>query len=116
MNPSKTGATPRQLNERELHRELRRADFIIDDAMGLLSPADRRSLNAQQAILGITDPLDPRGKKSRKAALNRIKPKPDYNKIMLIALCILLGWAWYTAQQDRDLFMQPIAIGVKHGE
>ena len=114
MNPSKTGATPRQLNERELHRELRRADTAIEAATSIMRPTQVRKLHTTLAITGVVEDDDWLGRETRKAALNRTKPKPDYLKIMLIALCIFLGWAWYTAQLDRDLFMAQ--IGVDHGE
>ncbi len=114
MNPSKTGASARQLDERELHRELRRADTAIEAATSIMRPAQVRKLHTTLAITGVVEDDDWLGKDARHTALNRIKPKPDYTKIMLIALCIFLGWAWYSAQLDRDLFMAQ--IGVNHGE
>ena len=96
-----TGASPRHLNVRELHRELRRANQIIDTAATKMSVRQKRHLHTVLAINKVVEDEDILG----------TKPKPDYLKVMLIALCILLGWAWYTAQQDCDLFMQQIAQG-----
>ena len=115
MKPSKKGATPRKLNERELHYELRRADEIIANAYHLLSADDSKRLDAEQAATAITGTGDPMGNITRHAALNRITPQPDHLKITLIALCIFLGWAWYAAQLDRDLLIQQIAQGEHHG-
>lgn len=114
---NQTGATPRKLNERELHRELRRADLIISSAMQYIPDADISDLDDALVGRGLTSADDFAAYSARQDALNRITPKRDYLKIMLIVLCILLGWAWYTAQLDRDLFMAQIAQGEhRHGD
>lgn len=111
----KKGASRRKLNERELHLELRRADEIILTALSIMPVEDHTKFEATTVEQGLAQPNDFAAMDTRRDALNRITAKPDYTKIMLIALCIFLGWSWYTAQQDRDLFMQQIAQGVNHG-
>lgn len=112
--PKQKGATRCHQNERDLHRELRRADKTIEAAASIMRTNQVSKLHNMLVINGVIEEEDWLGKDARHTALNRIKPKPDYTKIMLIALCIFLGWAWYSAQLDRDLFMAQ--IGVNHGE
>lgn len=109
------GATQRQLNERELHRELRRAERAIEMATTMMSLDQTLRLHKALVINKIADDEDWLGADARHVALNRIKPKRDYLKIILVALCILLGWAWYSAQLDRDLFIAQITLGDRHG-
>lgn len=111
-----TGATPRNLNECELHLELRRADFIIANAMQFIPAQDIEDFEYSMLDKGLMSGDDFAAFESRKEALNRCAPKPDYLKIMLVFLCLVLGWAWFTVQQDRDLFMDQITYSTQGGQ
>ena len=104
--PQPTGASPLHLNNKELRRELAYADTIIANIESIIIDEQKGCLEAMNAINANATSSDPFRSESRKRVMHRITPKRDYLKIILIALCILLGFAWYTAQLDRDLLMQ----------
>lgn len=113
--PQPTGASPLHLNNKELRRELAYADTIIANIESIIIDEQKGCLEAMNAINANATSSDPFRSESRKRVMHRITPKRDYLKIILIALCILLGFAWYTAQQERDFFMQQTAQGGHHG-
>lgn len=113
--PQPTGASPLHLNNKELRRELAYADTIIANIESIIIDEQKGCLEAMNAINANATSSDPFRSESRKRVMHRITPKRDYLKIILIALCILLGFAWYTAQQERDFFMQQTAKGGHHG-
>ena len=108
-----TGAAPRKLCERELHRELRRADTIIANAHRHLTPAQKLVVAYEQSHQGLTPLDDPQGIESRKAALNRTESRPDIIKIMLVVISLILGMAWYAAQTDNDLLRAELQQATK---
>lgn len=110
-----TGASPLHLNNKELRRELAYADTIIANIESVIIDEQKRCLEAMNAINAGTTASDPFRSESRKRVMHRITPKRDYLKIILIVLCIFLGMAWYTAQQERDFVMQQAAQGGQHG-
>ena len=100
---TKKGASPLQLNNKELRLELRRADVIIMTAVSLLSTRQQADLEDQLIDCHITDDADPLADTARLQAMHRITPKCNYHGIMLIILALVLGVAWYSVQADNQL-------------
>ena len=113
---NKTGASPRKLNERELHRELRRAELTIEAAASVMHPNKVIQLHKMLVINGVIDDEDWLGKDARQAALNRTKPRFDYFKRILIVLCTVLSLGWCSDQTADELQRAETAyVSVDHG-
>lgn len=107
------GASPRHLDVRELHLELRRAQKTIEIAAAMM-PLDQASkLHKALVVNKIVEDEDWLGCNARHIALNRTTPCRDHFKIFLIALCILLSVACYSVQQDYGLLIEQ--LGGHHG-
>lgn len=107
----RTGASPLHLNNKELRRELIHADAIIANIESIVIDEQKSCLEAMNVINASATSSDPFRSEARKQAMHRTTKKHDYLKIALVTLCILLGFAWYSAQLERDLYMAEIEQG-----
>lgn len=85
------GASPRHLDVRELHLELRRAQKTIEIAATMMSLDQVSRLHKALVINKVVEDEDWLGCDARHIALNRTTPCRDYFKVMLIAVCTLIG-------------------------
>ena len=115
--PKQKGATRCHQNERDLHRELRRAHKTIDAATKIMRPSQVSKLHTALAINGIVEDEDWLGTEARNAALERIKPRHDWFKSILIVLCTVLSLSWCSAQTEDELQRAETAyVSVNNGE
>lgn len=91
MNTDKKGASPRHLDVRELHLELRRAQKTIEMAATLMSSDQVSKLQKTLVINKVVEDEDWLGRDARHIALNRTTPRRDYFKVMLIAVYVFIG-------------------------
>ena len=110
---AKKGASQLHLNNKELRRELYRADVIILTALSLMHSHEQEQLKHQLTSCQTTTTSDPLAEDARLEAMHRIKPKCDYNKMMLIILALILALAWYSAQTDIQ-FLQAQLVQVDY--
>lgn len=101
--PQPTGASPRHLDVRELHLELRRAQKTIEIAATMMSLDQASRLHKALVINKVVEDEDWLGTEARNAALNRIKPRHDWFKSILIVLCTVLSLSWCSAQTEDEL-------------
>lgn len=88
---NKKGASPLRLSNKELRRELCRADVIIMTAVSQMSAQDQQTLELTLINCHTTDRADPLAETVRLQAMHRITPRRDWLKLVLAAFIVLLG-------------------------
>ena len=88
---TKKGASPLHLNNKELRRELHRADVIIMTAVSAMSAQQQKVLELTLINCHTTERADPLAEDTRLQAMHRITPKCDYVKLFLFIATLLLS-------------------------
>lgn len=88
---AKKGASPLHLNNKELRRELYRADVIILTALSMLDIEQHTMLERKLIDCHVTDDQDPLADSARLQAMHRITPKCDYVKLILWIAALILS-------------------------
>lgn len=87
------GASPLHLNNKELRRELYRADVIILTALSLMHAHQQQTLKYQLERCHTTEASDPLAEETRMQAMHRITAKCefDYIKLFLFTATLILS-------------------------
>lgn len=85
------GASPLYLNNKELRRELYRADVILMTALSMMHTHQQQTLKHRLERCHTTDASDPLAENSRLQAMHRITPKCDYVKLFLFIATLILS-------------------------
>ena len=106
---TKKGASPLHLNNKELRRELHRANVIIMTAVSAMSAQQQKVLELTLINCHTTERADPLAEDTRLQAMHRITPKRDYSKLALIVLALILGLAWISTQTEMQILQAEAA-------
>ena len=106
---AKKGASPLHLSNKELRRELCRADVIIMTAVSAMNTQQQKVLEQTLMNCHITERADPLAEDTRLQAMHRITPTRDYRKLALIVLAVVFGLAWLSTQTERQILQAEAA-------